>query len=1254
MKSDEIVALLTQICISDMSCVNADLLLLRTIKDAVVSLDNDTLVKPNALVLLANIHVFRYDIYLQIVEELDFSEPMYIIYKHGLQHALVSLEEADLLALEDHPKRSFMRLSLSLCLQRFIAESENDFATSAPYITKLIDIVPRIIGEDAQKLSLTQFLIAILERKYDQSNDVTDLDNAIVMLEQVIQLATDSESRDILFLQLNSLLERHSTEHALPSGIPADLYRRLAALRSVSNDHPQKPIMLNYLGHAFFSQAEGPSNQDLISTSIDIYTDALSLIEGTDTHPERSSLLNNLAAALQLRLKHENVVADSELPSQIRDALEGAVNHCPKDDPNRISYLANFGTFLLCEPTSGRNITLMEKARALFIDALDTAQTANIDQIVSLGKFGYILFLRQSKGRRSQLSDDTRSLLTRFEDTIALIPNSHSRKPDFIYQVGTSYVYCSDSDKDFENLNRAISLFERSAQLQIESDPSNSWTYTHLARAYLGRFSLSRNVDDLQKGIEILERWLPEAESTAQLEQVDTLDVLQTLNVLACGLFSRFNACGNDLSDITQAIAVLENATSIASKEQNLASYLDTQLWYFAKQLEKFTGLSDFDAVTRAVHNEIHRLADGQFSAASSVLEHLAMYLNIRFQALINIGAAVDAVLDTLANEIHALSNVYPKKAAWLDMVGFFLFQMAKSSAELTRPISMLTDAVELTSVESNQRRQFSDHLASIFLRRFHWEGNLSDVNSAINTLEDAIHQSSEEDDIRLRLLSNLADCLMERYHRLGDISDHNRSCLAMTTARDLAHNLGKLADVANINSKIGVVLMNRTTISSSPTDLADSIQFYEARIGKTTSEASALDLCGLAVSVVNRFQVNRNIRDLHLAVEMINAALTQSDGLDPVNRAYILNRHGLISSMRYLHLHNVEDIEKGVESLKAADQLTPELHPSKPQRQLTLGWWLPVRFHLLGDDQDLDDAFSYLAACTASAISSVSQKFRAASMWARWIRVFRRGNLLAAYSRAMVLLPQLASLGLPIPNRHIRLLGARDVLADAVAAAINDGEYGIAIEWLEMGRGIVWGQLYVLRTPVAALQAGYPDLANKLQHLSWQLDQATLNSIREENSIEVPTPRYHDLAHERDEIIAKVRELAGFSDFLRPRKLDNLLQAAQSGPIVMININVSRCDALTLMPNSQLVHIPLEQFSASDAIKMVDTLQDLLLRQGKVVSNRRGRLRQSLSKNHNTDPEIELEEILSTLWTCLAKPVLDGLNIKVYFYLQL
>ena len=59
-------------------------------------LDDDALMKPNALVLSANIYVSRYDVYLKIVEELDFSEPMYIMYMHGLQHALALLEEADL------------------------------------------------------------------------------------------------------------------------------------------------------------------------------------------------------------------------------------------------------------------------------------------------------------------------------------------------------------------------------------------------------------------------------------------------------------------------------------------------------------------------------------------------------------------------------------------------------------------------------------------------------------------------------------------------------------------------------------------------------------------------------------------------------------------------------------------------------------------------------------------------------------------------------------------------------------------------------------------------------------------------------------------------------------------------------------------------------------------------------------------------------------------------------------------------------
>ena len=52
-------------------------------------------------------------------------------------------------------------------------------------------------------------------------------------------------------------------------------------------------------------------------------------------------------------------------------------------------------------------------------------------------------------------------------------------------------------------------------------------------------------------------------------------------------------------------------------------------------------------------------------------------------------------------------------------------------------------------------------------------------------------------------------------------------------------------------------------------------------------------------------------------------------------------------------------------------------------------------------------------------------------------------------------------------------------------------------------------------------------------------------------------------LAREWEELVAQVRDLDGFEDFLRPPRLETLLPAAERGPVVIVNVSRWRCDAL-------------------------------------------------------------------------------------------
>ena len=79
-----------------------------------------------------------------------------------------------------------------------------------------------------------------------------------------------------------------------------------------------------------------------------------------------------------------------------------------------------------------------------------------------------------------------------------------------------------------------------------------------------------------------------------------------------------------------------------------------------------------------------------------------------------------------------------------------------------------------------------------------------------------------------------------------------------------------------------------------------------------------------------------------------------------------------------------------------------------------------------------------------------------------------------------------------------------------------------MAIEWLEQGRSIVWGQLLQLRNPVDDLKHEHPDLATKLQYLSSSLEGTSdqqLPSPGDQPLLEESAKQYHELAHKRNEL---------------------------------------------------------------------------------------------------------------------------------------
>jgi hypothetical protein len=104
-------------------------------------------------------------------------------------------------------------------------------------------------------------------------------------------------------------------------------------------------------------------------------------------------------------------------------------------------------------------------------------------------------------------------------------------------------------------------------------------------------------------------------------------------------------------------------------------------------------------------------------------------------------------------------------------------------------------------------------------------------------------------------------------------------------------------------------------------------------------------------------------------------------------------------------------------------------------------------------------------------------------------------------------------------------------------------------------------------------------------------------------------------------------------------------MRAAQSGPVVAINIATQRCDALVLLPDLEdVIHIPLT-ITSERVSELAQEMKEILSSNGVRMRGER-----AAKKVEDEDDGLGCEQILSELWIDLVKPVLDSLAFSVWF----
>ena len=113
----------------------------------------------------------------------------------------------------------------------------------------------------------------------------------------------------------------------------------------------------------------------------------------------------------------------------------------------------------------------------------------------------------------------------------------------------------------------------------------------------------------------------------------------------------------------------------------------------------------------------------------------------------------------------------------------------------------------------------------------------------------------------------------------------------------------------------------------------------------------------------------------------------------------------------------------------------------------------------------------------------------------------------------------------------------------------------------------------------------------------------------------------------------------------MRPKKAIELLGAAQSGPVVVINVEHTRCDALILRPRgTHVAHVPLPKITYGKLTELQQQMHRALQCHG---------VRERYFVKPEAQVAVSFKGVLVSLWHNIVHPVLSSLGYTVSMFLH-
>ncbi|KAB5588050.1 aromatic di-alanine and TPR containing protein [Ceratobasidium theobromae] len=789
-------------------------------------------------------------------------------------------------------------------------------------------------------------------------------------------------------------------------------------------------------------------------------------------------------------------------------------------------------------------------------------------------------------------ADDIDKSIECHTHAVSAIPEGHSTAPELLGNLGSAYLSRFHRLSRPDDVEKAIECHTRALSLVSEACENTPRLLSGLGDSYQFRFELLGGIEDINRAVEYQFRGVslvPEGHSS----------ISTWLGHLGKSHMCRFKRLGQ-LDDINKAIEYQTRSVSLAPQHSlNMPTLLNNLgISYHAR----FERLGKYDDIEMAIqyNNQAVMLTPEDHPDMPMSLSNLGIAHRIRFSHL---GQLED----------------------------------------IDKAIECQTRAVSLTPKGHAYIPVWLNNLGNSHQSRFNRSGKLEDLDKAIEFKAEAVSFTpSGHPNLPLRL-SNLGISYRTRFERLKQLDDIDKAIQYQTKAVSLTP--GGHATLPAWLNNLGNSHYSRFENIEKIEDIDKAIEHNARAVALTSGDHVDLPsrLSNLGNAHALRFHHLGKLDDNDKAIQYHNEAIS----LTPEGNANIpafLNNLGDSHMSRFESLRNIEDINRAIEVKTQALSLTPEGHANVPPRLTNLGNAQWKRYQLSSDPESLDRSVECFRRAALSTTGDPRSKFFAACKWAQVTSSEPITDHLLAFQTAVNLIPHVIWFGTTITQRYsdARLIG--DIATEAAAAAISAQQYDCALEWLEHARSIVWNQALQLRSPLDRLFAASPCLANTLQQVARELHDASFlpphaaTMPNDASFMERAAQRHRRLAEKYDELVDEVREIPGFENFLRPKKAPEFIGAAKTGPIFLINVHTSRCDALAVLPQcGKVEHIPLLDFSPAKAVKARALIQHSL----HGLRERGFRVATMVSSQEDA-----FRNALAVLWTDVVRPILDHFEL--------